>query len=155
SVTIFGTETTRWPAYQIASGGVGYVPEGRRIFPNLSVEGNLKVPRERPGPWTMARIYALFRRLAQRTPRPGSQLAGGEPATLSFRPAPPLNRKLLTRDGPSQGLAPLIVRDVFRIVAQMRDEGISVLLVEQNARMSLEIAGHAYVLDDGIVVHSG
>jgi branched-chain amino acid transport system ATP-binding protein len=154
-VTIFGTETTRWPAYRIASRGVGYVPEGRRIFPNLSVEENLKVPRERPGPWTMARIYALFPRLAERRNNRGRQLSGGEQEMLSIARALLLNPALLILDEPSQGLAPLIVREVFRIVAQMREEGMSVLLVEQNARMSLEIADDAYVLDDGVVVYSG
>jgi branched-chain amino acid transport system ATP-binding protein len=154
-VTIFGTETTRWPAYRIAGIGVGYVPEGRRIFPNLSVEENLKVPRERPGPWTIARIYALFPRLAERRYNRGRQLSGGEQEMLSIGRALLLNPSLLILDEPSQGLAPLIVREVFQIVARMRDEGISVLLVEQNARMSLEIADYAYVLDDGAVVYSG
>jgi branched-chain amino acid transport system ATP-binding protein len=154
-VTMFGIETTRWPAHRIARGGVGYVPEGRRIFANLSVEENLKVPCERPGPWTVARIYALFPRLAERRQSRGRQLSGGEQEMLSIGRALLLNPKLLILDEPSQGLAPLIVREVFRIVAQMRDEGISVLLVEQNARMSLEVADHAYVLDDGVIVHSG
>jgi branched-chain amino acid transport system ATP-binding protein len=154
-VTIFGTETSRWPAYRIAGAGVGYVPEGRRIFANLSVEENLKVPRERPGPWTIARIYALFPRLAERRHNRGRQLSGGEQEMLSIGRALLLNPRLLILDEPSQGLAPLIVREVFQIVAQMRDEGISVLLVEQNARMSLDVADYAYVLDDGAVVYSG
>jgi branched-chain amino acid transport system ATP-binding protein len=154
-VTIFGTETSRWPAYRIAGCGVGYVPEGRRIFANLSVEENLKVPRERPGPWTIARIYGLFPRLAERKHNRGRQLSGGEQEMLSIGRALLLNPRLLILDEPSQGLAPLIVREVFQIVAKMRDEGISVLLVEQNARMSLEVADHAYVLDDGAVVYSG
>jgi branched-chain amino acid transport system ATP-binding protein len=155
TVTVFGTETTCWPAYRIAGSGVGYVPEGRRIFANLSVEENLKVPPERPGPWTIARVYALFPRLAERRQNRGRQLSGGEQEMLSIGRALLLNPKLLILDEPSQGLAPLIVREVFRVVAQMRDEGISVLLVEQNARMSLEVADHAYVLDDGMIVHSG
>src|ERR1700716_4102604 len=113
-ITIFGEDTTRWPTFRIAAAGVGYVPEGRRIFANLSVEEMLSIGR------------ALL-----------------------------LNPRLLILDEPSQGLAPLIVREVFRIVQQMKAEGISVLLVEQNARMSLEIADNAYVLDDGIVVYSG
>jgi branched-chain amino acid transport system ATP-binding protein len=154
-VTIFGTETTRWPAHRIAGSGVGYVPEGRRIFANLSVEENLKVPRERPGPWTIARIYKLFPRLAERRHNRGRQLSGGEQEMLSIGRALLLNPRLLILDEPSQGLAPLIVREVFQIVAQMRDEGISVLLVEQNARMSLEVADFAYVLDDGAVVYAG
>jgi branched-chain amino acid transport system ATP-binding protein len=154
-VTIFGTDTTGWPSFRIAASGVGYVPEGRRIFPNLTVDENLLVPLERPGPWTPASIYRLFPRLAERKSNRGRQLSGGEQEMLSIGRALLLNPKLLILDEPSQGLAPLIVREVFRIVAQMRAEGISVLLVEQNVRMSLEIADHAYVLDNGQVVYSG
>jgi branched-chain amino acid transport system ATP-binding protein len=154
-ITIFGNQTVHWPTYRIAAQGVGYVPEGRRIFANLSVDENLKIPLERDGPWTIERIYQLFPRLAERKLSRGRQLSGGEQEMLSIGRALLLNPKLLILDEPSQGLAPLIVREVFRIVAQMRDEGISVLLVEQNARMSLEIADHAYVLDDGAIVYSG
>ena len=154
-ITIFGAETTHWPSYRIAAAGVGYVPEGRRIFANLSVDENLKVPLERAGSWTAARIYQLFPRLAERKQNRGRQLSGGEQEMLSIGRALLLNPHLLILDEPSQGLAPLIVREVFRIVAQMRDEGISVLLVEQNARMSLEIADYAYVLDNGSIVYSG
>jgi branched-chain amino acid transport system ATP-binding protein len=154
-VRIFGTDTTNWPSYRVAAHGVGYVPEGRRIFPNLTVDENLLVPLERPGPWTPASIYRLFPRLAERKANRGRQLSGGEQEMLSIARALLLNPKLLMLDEPSQGLAPLIVREVFRIVAQMRTEGISVLLVEQNVRMSLDIADYAYVLDDGHVVYSG
>jgi len=154
-VTIFGKDTTRWPAFRIAASGVGYVPEGRRIFANLSVEENLRVPLEREGKWTLERAYELFPRLAERKLSRGRQLSGGEQEMLSIARALLLNPRLLILDEPSQGLAPLVVREVFQIVAQMRGEGISVLLVEQNARMSLEIADHAYVLDDGAIVHSG
>jgi branched-chain amino acid transport system ATP-binding protein len=154
-VTIFGTGTTGWPPFRVAALGVGYVPEGRKIFPNLTVDENLLVPLERPGPWTPASVYALFPRLKERRSNRGRQLSGGEQEMLSIGRALLLNPKLLILDEPSQGLAPLIVREVFRIVAQMRAEGISVLLVEQNVRMSLEVADHAYVLDDGHVVYSG
>jgi branched-chain amino acid transport system ATP-binding protein len=154
-VSIFGIDTTRWATFRIAAAGVGYVPEGRRIFANLSVEENLKVPLERAGPWTIARIYELFPRLAERRQNRGRQLSGGEQEMLSIARALLLNPKLLILDEPSQGLAPLIVREVFRIVSRMRDEGISILLVEQNARISLEISDHAYVLDNGAVVYSG
>jgi len=154
-VSIFGQDTTHWPTFRIAAKGVGYVPEGRRIFANLSVEENLKVPVERGGPWTIARIYELFPRLAERKLNRGRQLSGGEQEMLSIGRALLLNPKLLILDEPSQGLAPLVVREVFRIVARMREENISVLLVEQNARMSLEIADHAYVLNDGNIVYSG
>ena len=128
-VSIFGRETTRWPTFRIAALGVGYVPEGRRIFPYLSVEENLMVPLERPGPWTIPRVYELFPRLEERRGNRGRQLSGGEQEMLAIARALLLNPHVLILDEPSQGLAPLVVREVFRIVAEMRNEGISVLLV--------------------------
>ena len=154
-ITIFGTKTTKLLPFQIAAMGVGYVPEGRRVFANLTVDENLRVPIERSGTWTIARIYELFPRLAERKMNRGRQLSGGEQEMLAIARALLVNPKLLMLDEPSQGLAPLVVSEVFRIVTEMRREGISVLLVEQNARMSLEIADFAYVLDDGWVVYSG
>jgi branched-chain amino acid transport system ATP-binding protein len=155
AVRILGHATTDWPPYRIAALGVGYVPEGRRVFPNLTVEENLRVPLERPGPWTIARIYELFPRLAQRKSNKGRQLSGGEQEMLSISRALLLNPSLLLLDEPSQGLAPLIVQEVFKVVASARQLGISVLLVEQNVRAAVEIADRAYVLDDGRVVFSG
>jgi branched-chain amino acid transport system ATP-binding protein len=154
-ISTFGTDTTRWPSFRVAALGVGYVPEGRRVFPNLTVEENLRVPLERRGPWTIARIYELFPRLAERRSNRGRQLSGGEQEMLAIARALLLNPQLLLLDEPSQGLAPLIVREVFRIVRQMRDEGISVLLVEQNVRSSLAIADFAYVMDNGSIVYRG
>jgi branched-chain amino acid transport system ATP-binding protein len=154
-VRIFGRVTTNWPAYRIAALGVGYVPEGRKIFPNLTVNENLKVPIDRPGPWTIARIYDLFTRLAERRNAKGRQLSGGEQEMLAIARALLLNPKLLLLDEPSQGLAPLIVQEVFKIVTSARREGISVLLVEQNVRAAVEIADRAYVLDDGRLAFSG
>jgi branched-chain amino acid transport system ATP-binding protein len=154
-VEIFGRETTRWQPYRVAALGVGYVPEGRRIFPNLTVDENLRVPIERAGPWTPQRVYELFPRLRERRQNRGRQLSGGEQEMLSIARALLVNPKILLLDEPSQGLAPLIVREVFRIVANMRAEGIAVLLVEQNARISLEIADYAYVLDNGEIVYQG
>jgi branched-chain amino acid transport system ATP-binding protein len=154
-VRVFGTDTTRMAPFRIAAMGVGYVPEGRRIFPNLTVDENLRVPLERPGPWTIERVYELFPRLAQRKTNRGRQLSGGEQEMLSIARALLINPRLLILDEPSQGLAPLIVREVFRVVAQMRGEGISVLLVEQNVRAALEVADDAYVLEDGEIVYSG
>ncbi|MEJ0071060.1 MAG: ABC transporter ATP-binding protein [Pseudomonadota bacterium] len=154
-VTLFGKDITRWPPFRIAELGVGFVPEGRKIFPNLTVEENLKVPIERPGAWTIERVYESFPRLQERRANLGRQLSGGEQEMLSIARALLLNPRLLILDEPSQGLAPLIVREVFRIIAQMRSEGISVLLVEQNTSLSLEIADDAYVLDNGALVYSG
>ena len=154
-VNIFGQVTTDWAPFRIASLGVGYVPEGRRIFANLTIEENLKVPLERIGPWTIARIYELFPRLAERKANKGRQLSGGEQEMLAIARALLLNPKLLLLDEPSQGLAPLIVQEVFKVVKSARQEGISVLLVEQNVRAAVEIADRAYVLDDGRVAYSG
>ena len=154
-VTIFGQDTTRFAPFAVAALGVGYVPEGRRIFPNLTVEENLRVPLERPGNWSVARVYEVFPRLAERRQNRGRQLSGGEQEMLAIARALLLSPRLLILDEPSLGLAPLIVRDVFRIVAGMRTEGMSVLLVEQNVRMSLEIADDAYVLENGAVVYAG
>jgi branched-chain amino acid transport system ATP-binding protein len=154
-VRIFGRITTDWPPYRIAALGVGYVPEGRHIFPNLTVDENLKVPLQRPGPWDIPRIHELFPRLAERRGNKGRQLSGGEQEMLAIARALILNPQLLILDEPSQGLAPLIVQEVFNVVTAARREGISVLLVEQNVRAATEIADRAYVLDDGRVVYSG
>ena len=155
SVGIFGNDVTTWPPFRIAALGVGYVPEGRRIFANLTVDENLRVPLERPGPWTVQRVYELFPRLAQRRANKGRQLSGGEQEMLAIARALLLNPKLLCLDEPSQGLAPIIVQEVFRVVSQMRDQGMSVLLIEQNVRAAVAVADRAYVLDDGRVVYEG
>jgi branched-chain amino acid transport system ATP-binding protein len=155
NVKVFGKDSTRLPPFRVARLGVGYVPEGRRVFANLTVEDNLKVPEGASGPFTIPRIYQLFPRLEERKFNRGRQLSGGEQEMLSIARALLLNPKVLILDEPSQGLAPLIVRDVFRIVASMKQEGMTVLLVEQNVRLSLEIADTAYVLDHGVVVHEG
>ena len=113
------------------------------------------MPMERPGPWTIRSIYELFPRLEERRANKGRQLSGGEQEMLAIARALLLNPKLMLLDEPSQGLAPLIVRDVFKVVTTARDSGISVLLVEQNVRAAVEVADRAYVLDDGRVVYSG
>jgi branched-chain amino acid transport system ATP-binding protein len=155
AIRLFGHATRDWAPFRIAQLGVGYVPEGRKIFPNLTVEENLKVPVDRPGPWDISRIYQAFPRLKQRRSNLGRQLSGGEQEMLAISRSLMLNPKLLLLDEPSQGLAPLIVQEVFKIVVAARKEGISVLLVEQNVRAAVEIADRAYVLDDGRVVFSG
>ena len=155
SVHVFGQATTAWPPDRIVALGVGFVPEGRRVFGSLTVEENLMVPIERPGPWNIARVYELFPRLKERRGNKGRSLSGGEQEMLAIARALLLNPKLLLLDEPSQGLAPLLVREVFSVISRMRREGISILLVEQNVRMAVEIADRAYVLDDGRVVYEG
>ena len=154
-VTIFGTESTQLPSFRIAQLGVGFVPEGRRVFSHLTVEENLKVPMDRPGHWNIARVYDLFPRLAERKRHMGRQLSGGEQEMLSIARALLLNPKLLLLDEPSQGLAPIIVQNVFKVIVAARDAGTSVLLIEQNVRAATEIADRAYVLDRGTITYSG
>jgi branched-chain amino acid transport system ATP-binding protein len=155
SVKVFGAEASRMAPYQVSRLRVGYVPEGRRVFANLTVEDNLKVPQGVAGPFDIPRIYKLFPRLKERRMNRGRQLSGGEQEMLSIARALLLNPKVLILDEPSQGLAPLIVKDVFSIVGHMKQEGMTVLIVEQNVRMALDIADTAYVLDHGVVVHEG
>ncbi|AKJ68992.1 ABC transporter [Pandoraea thiooxydans] len=155
TVKILGQDTTALPPFRIAALGVGYVPEGRRVFGNLTVEENLMVPLERPGPWNIERIYGLFPRLKERRMNKGRQLSGGEQEMLAISRALMLNPKILLLDEPSQGLAPLIVQEVFDVIVAVRREGMSVLLVEQNVRAAVEIADTACVLDDGRVVYQG
>jgi branched-chain amino acid transport system ATP-binding protein len=154
-VQFFEKDVTGWPSFRVAGTGVGYVPEGRKIFPNLTVEENLKVPKDRPGPWTIARVFDLFPRLKERRTNKGRQLSGGEQEMLAIGRSLLLNPRVLLLDEPSQGLAPLIVKEVFRVVKSMREEGISVLLVEQNVRLGLAVADRVYVLNDGRIVHEG
>jgi branched-chain amino acid transport system ATP-binding protein len=155
TIRIFGQETTALPPYRVAALGVGFVPEGRRIFANLTVDENLHVPLERKGPWNVQRVYELFPRLRERKGNLGRQLSGGEQEMLAIARALLLNPRLLMLDEPSQGLAPLIVRQVFDVIVAMRKEGMSVLLVEQNVRAAVEVADRAYVLDDGKVAYEG
>jgi branched-chain amino acid transport system ATP-binding protein len=155
TVKVLGQECTTWPPYRIAALGVGFVPEGRRVFANLSVEENLKVPLQRPGLWTIERVYQLFPRLAERRDNRGRQLSGGEQQMLAIARALLLNPKILLLDEPSQGLAPKIVQEVFQVISTLRQEGMSILLVEQNVRAAVKIADVAFVLDDGRVVYEG
>lgn len=155
-ITVFGVDVSGHPPHEIANLGVGYVPEGRHIFPNLTVEENLLTTEgKRKGPWTLQKIYSLFPVLGERCSQLGLHLSGGEQEMLAIARALLLNPRLLVLDEPSQGLAPLIVREVIRILQELKQEGVSILLAEQNARMALQIADSAFVLDDGRIVYQG
>lgn len=154
-ISILGKDVTGWPPFRIADLGVGYVPEGRKIFPNLTVDENLQIPVARPGRWTVAKVYELFPRLRERRTNRGRQLSGGEQEMLAIARVLLLNPRIMILDEPSQGLAPLVVREVFRVIEAARQEGISILLVEQNVRLGLSAADRAYVLDNGRITFSG
>jgi len=153
-VEIAGQDVTHLAPEGRAAAGVGWVPQERNIFRSLTVEENLCVAARR-GPWSLSKIYELFPRLEERQSQLGRQLSGGEQEMLAIARPLLVNPRLMLLDEPSQGLAPLIVREVIEVVRRMREEGLSVLLIEQNAPLSLSIADRAYVLDDGKVVYDG
>jgi branched-chain amino acid transport system ATP-binding protein len=151
-----GRDITAWPAYKTARLGVGYVPEGRRMFKDLSTLENLQLAENgRGGDWTIPRVLEHLPKLAELRGRKAGRLSGGEQEMLAIGRALVSNPRLLLIDEPSQGLAPLIVEEVYRILGELKQTGVAILLVEQNALLALKIADRAYVLDSGRVVHAG
>jgi branched-chain amino acid transport system ATP-binding protein len=149
-----GKDVTAFKPHQRARAGIGWVPQERNIFKSLTVEENLTAIAV-PGPWDLARIYRMFPRLQERRANMGNQLSGGEQQMLAIGRALMLNPKVLLLDEPLEGLAPIIVQDLMRILSEIiRDEGLSVILVEQNARKALSITHNAVVLERGSVIHS-
>jgi branched-chain amino acid transport system ATP-binding protein len=154
-ITLAGADITTLAPHERAAAGIGWVPQERNIFKSLTVHENLTAVA-RPGPWTVARAYEMFPRLAERKSNMGNQLSGGEQQMLAVARALVLNPKLLLLDEPLEGLAPIIVEELLRSIARVvRDEGMSAIIVEQNPRMILPITQRAVVLDRGSVVHEG
>ena len=154
-----GDDVTGAPPERMARRGIGYVPEGRAIFPNLSVRENL-VMAARAGPggradWTFDRVLATFPRLAQRLGHGGQQLSGGEQQMLAIGRALMTNPVLLVLDEATEGLAPLIVAEIWRVVAQIRATGISTLIVDRNVRSVLAHTDRALVMEKGRIVQEG
>jgi branched-chain amino acid transport system ATP-binding protein len=151
-------EITGQPPHRVFRLGVGYVPEGRQIFPHLDVRENLRLA-ERAGDdgarWTLDRIYEYFPVLRERARQRGRSLSGGEQQMLAIARALAGNPDLLMLDEPSQGLAPLLVRELEGILVRLKGEGVTILLVEQNARMALAISDEVVVLGKGTVVFTG
>jgi branched-chain amino acid transport system ATP-binding protein len=143
-----------WPPHHIARVGVGYVPEGRLIFPDLTVLENIRVAERVPAQyWTLPRLFELFPALAERAHNLGSQLSGGEQQMLAVARALTTDPKVMLLDEPSQGLAPLIVRELAQVIRRLRDEGVTVLLVEQNLTMAEAVADHVCLLAKGCTVY--
>jgi branched-chain amino acid transport system ATP-binding protein len=143
------------PSHQRAAAGIGWVPQERNIFKSLTVHENLDAVA-RPGHWTPSRVYELFPRLAERKGNLGSQLSGGEQQMLAIGRALVLNPRLLLLDEPLEGLAPIIVEELQRVIRHLtRDEGLSAIIVEQHPQAILAISDRAVVLDQGRVRHEG
>ncbi|MBI2320074.1 MAG: ABC transporter ATP-binding protein [Betaproteobacteria bacterium] len=155
SVEYRGRPVSRVPVYERTRLGFGYVPQGRFIFPSLTVEENLAVA-ERPGPWTLDRVYDLFPPLAERRTHMGNQISGGEQQMLAIGRALMGNPALLLMDEPLEGLAPIIVEVLIKVMRRLiREESLTVILVEQSARHALEMTERAIVLSRGRIVYSG
>lgn len=151
-----GKEIQGKPSYQISKAGIGLVPQGRRIFPNLTVKENLLTTyRPEADGWNLEKIYEMFPRLKERQTSMGGNLSGGEQQMLSIGRALMTNPKLLLLDEPSEGLSPLMVREVIKIIKKLKESGMSMLLVEQNLAMAAELADEIYILNKGTVVFKG
>lgn len=155
-----GAAIAHLPPHRRAWLGIGLVPEGRQVFPNLTVAENLLVaeapPRDKAAEaWTLARVYAMFPRLTERKASMGAQLSGGEQQMLAIGRCLMGRPKLIMFDEPSLGLAPTLVQEVFRVIKRLHEEGLTIVLVEQNVAVSLKLAQRAYVLETGRIVISG
>ena len=159
NVKFMGNDITKLATYEIVKKGITLVPEGRRVFPDLTTKENLVL-----GAYTRPLksfdadfewVYSLFPRLKEREKQLAGTMSGGEQQMLALGRSLMSKPKLLMMDEPSLGLAPMFVRDIFKIIREINAEGVTVLLIEQNARMALKIADYAYVIEVGEVTISG
>ena len=155
SVTLFGRAITGVAPETIARSGVGLVPQGRRLFPSLTVAENLGVARRGAGPWSLDRVYRTFPRLQERRTQLAASLSGGEQQMLAIGRALMGNPRVLLLDEPSEGLAPQIVHEIGRIIAGLKGEGLSIILVEQNIRLAMGLADEVAIINTGSMVLQG
>ncbi len=156
SITFNGTELVGQPTHRIARLGIGLIPQGRLIFQSLSVVENLKMAARSSGkkdPWTLDKVFAIFPKLAERRRNKGNLLSGGEQQMLTIGRALMTNPDLLLFDEPSEGLAPVVVDEVFRVIRELKAAGESILLVEQDFGMAMSVADYAYIMSKGTVVY--
>jgi branched-chain amino acid transport system ATP-binding protein len=149
-----GADITGLSSFETVRNGMGLVPQGRRVFASLTVEENLKVASSGGG-WTLPRVYELFPRLEERRRQRAKTLSGGEQQMLAIARGLMTNPDCLIMDEPSEGLAPIIIQAVWQAIAKLRQQGLSILLVEQNAALALQLVDFVHVISKGRVVYSG
>ena len=151
-----GAEITHIPSFEAVRSGLGLVPQGRRVFPTLSVEENLLVAERNPDRhgWNLTRVYALFPRLQERRNQRAKTLSGGEQQMLAIGRGLMTNPDCLIMDEPSEGLAPIIIQGVWEAIGKLKEQGLSILLVEQNAALALKLVDYVHVISKGRVVYS-
>jgi branched-chain amino acid transport system ATP-binding protein len=155
SIRLDNDAITGWAPHRVARAGVAYVPEGRLIFPDLTVIENIKVAERTPAKaWPIARLLELFPSLDERQRNKGSQLSGGEQQMLAIARALVSDPKVLLLDEPSQGLAPLVVRELARVIRLLCDAGVTILLIEQNMKLAEVVADELYIMVKGRIVYS-
>ena len=147
------------PSFRVAQAGIGLVPEGRQVFPNLTVRENLVATAANRGgrtdPWTLEKVFAAFPRLAERQRNMGNQLSGGEQQMLAIARALMTNPKLLILDEATEGLAPLVRREIYRSIEELKASGLSILVIDKDVRALTQIADTHFVLEKGRVVWTG
>lgn len=153
SIRWCGNDIVRMPTHERAHAGIGWVPQERFMFPSLTVEEHLTVVA-RPGEWNLKKIYEIFPRLEERRNNMGNQLSGGEQQMVAIARALMVNPKVLLLDEPMEGLAPIIVQELMRVIRKLvAGSGMSFIIVEQHARLALSLTGRTIVLDRGRIVH--
>jgi branched-chain amino acid transport system ATP-binding protein len=150
-----GADILGLPAYRVAKLGIGLVPEGRQIFPNLTVRENLVATAAGAGEWTLGAVYGLFPRLAERGSSMGNQLSGGEQQMLAIGRALMTNPRLLILDEATEGLAPLVRRDIWRCLERLKQTGLSILVIDKNVGALMRVADRHVVIERGRVVWQG
>ena len=154
-VLLDGQDIAGWPPHRVARAGVAYVPEGRLIFPDLTVIENIRVAERRPAKtWSIGRLLEFFPALRERAGNKGSQLSGGEQQMLAIARALVSGPKVLLLDEPSQGLAPLVVRELAQVIRLLCHDGVTILLIEQNLKLAAEVADRLAVMVKGRIVYS-
>jgi branched-chain amino acid transport system ATP-binding protein len=150
-----GEDVTGFTSFQTVRMGMGLVPQGRRVFASLTVEENLNVAKTHEEGWTLKRVYELFPRLEERRRQRAKTLSGGEQQMLAIARGLMTNPDCLIMDEPSEGLAPIIIQTVWQAVSKLKAQGLSILLVEQNAALALQLVDYVHVISKGRVVYSG